>query len=165
MSDMKDQEKQLVEWLSDMNEDDALALAKRMLLEEGADPLRVLELCRMGMDIVGKRFEDGEYFLPELVLAGEPIDAETALRIGLANRVFEPDALLGSALAIGEKVASKGPFAVALAKRVMQEGQDADLRTAHALEQKAFGLVFASTDRAEGMDAFLAKREPAFQKK
>ncbi len=101
----------------------------------------------------------------ELVLAGEPIDAETALRIGLVNRVFEPDALLGSALAIGEKVASKGPFAVALAKRVMQEGQDADLRTAHALEQNAFGLVFASADRAEGMDAFLAKREPAFRKK
>jgi len=101
----------------------------------------------------------------ELVLAGEPIDAETALRIGLANRVFEPDALLDSALAIGEKVASKGPFAVAVAKRVMREGQDADLRTAHALEQNAFGLMFASADRAEGMDAFLEKREPAFRKK
>ena len=101
----------------------------------------------------------------ELVLAGEPIDAETALRIGLANRVFPPEALLEAALAIGEKIASKGPFAVALAKRVMQEGQDADLRTAHALEQNAFGLVFASADRAEGMDAFLAKRAPRFQNK
>jgi len=99
----------------------------------------------------------------ELVLAGEPIDAETAQRIGLANRVFEPDALLDGALAIGEKIASKGPVAVAHAKRVMQEGQDADLRTAHALEQKAFGLVFASDDRSEGMDAFLAKRAAAFQ--
>ena len=101
----------------------------------------------------------------ELVLAGEPVDAETALRIGLANRVFEPEALLDSALAVAEKIASKGPVAVALAKRVMQEGQDADLRTAHALEQKAFGLVFASADRAEGMDAFLAKRAPRFQNK
>jgi enoyl-CoA hydratase len=101
----------------------------------------------------------------ELVLAGEPIDAETAQRIGLANRVFEPDALLDGALAIGEKIASKGPVAVALAKRVMQEGQDADLRTAHALEQKAFGLVFASDDRGEGMDAFLAKRAASFQGK
>ena len=99
----------------------------------------------------------------ELVLSGEPIDAETAQRIGLANRVFEPDALLDAALAIGEKIASKGPVAVALAKRVMQEGQDADLRTAHALEQKAFGLVFASEDRGEGMDAFLAKRAAVFQ--
>lgn len=74
MSNMTDQEKQLVEWLSDMNEDDALALAKRMLLEEAAEPLRVLELCRMAMDIVGQRFEKGEYFLPELVLAGEMLE-------------------------------------------------------------------------------------------
>lgn len=74
MDDMTDQEKQLVGWLADMNEDDAVALARRMLLEEGADPLRVLALCRAGMDIVGKRFEEGEYFLPELVLAGEMLE-------------------------------------------------------------------------------------------
>src|ERR1022692_729338 len=70
MAEMTEQEKNLVEWLSDMNEDDAFALAKKMLLEEGANPIRVLELCRNAMDIVGKRFENGEYFLPELVLAG-----------------------------------------------------------------------------------------------
>jgi 5-methyltetrahydrofolate--homocysteine methyltransferase len=74
MSDRTPQEQQLVEWLADMNEDDALALSNKMLLEEGADPLRVLELCRNAMDIVGKRFEEGEYFLPELVLAGEMLD-------------------------------------------------------------------------------------------
>jgi methanogenic corrinoid protein MtbC1 len=74
MSEMTDQEKQLVTWLADMNEDDAFALAKKMLLEEGANPFRVLELCRNAMDIVGKRFEQGEYFLPELVLAGEMLE-------------------------------------------------------------------------------------------
>ncbi|MDT3686295.1 MAG: cobalamin-dependent protein [Pseudorhodoplanes sp.] len=74
MSEMTTQEQQLVDWLADMNEDDAVALAKRMLLEEKANPLRVLELCRMAMDIVGKRFEQGEYFLPELVLAGEMLE-------------------------------------------------------------------------------------------
>lgn len=74
MSEMTTQEQQLVDWLADMNEDEAVALAKRMLLEENADPLRVLELCRMAMDIVGKRFEQGEYFLPELVLAGEMLE-------------------------------------------------------------------------------------------
>src|SRR5664279_5479627 len=74
MAEMTEQEKNLVEWLSDMNEDDAFALAKKMLLEEGANPLRVLELCREAMDIVGKRFEKGEYFLPELVLAGEMLE-------------------------------------------------------------------------------------------
>jgi methanogenic corrinoid protein MtbC1 len=74
MADMTEQEQNLVNWLADMNEDDAFALAKRMLLEEKVDPLRVLELCRTAMDIVGKRFEKGEYFLPELVLAGEMLD-------------------------------------------------------------------------------------------
>jgi 5-methyltetrahydrofolate--homocysteine methyltransferase len=79
MSEMNEQEKQLVDWLADMDEDSALALAKRMLLEEGVDPLRVLQLCRDAMDIVGKRFEDGEYFLPELVLAGEMLDTIGAI--------------------------------------------------------------------------------------
>src|ERR1039458_426818 len=74
MAEMTEQEKNLVEWLSDMNEDDAFALAKKMLLEEGANPIRVLELCCNAMDIVGKRFEKGEYFLPELVLAGEMLE-------------------------------------------------------------------------------------------
>ncbi len=79
MSEMTDQEKQLVEWLADMNEDDGLALAKRMLLEENADPMRVLALCRIAMDIVGKRFAEGEYFLPELVLAGEMLETVGAI--------------------------------------------------------------------------------------
>jgi enoyl-CoA hydratase len=99
----------------------------------------------------------------ELVLAGEPIDAETALRIGLANRLFEPEELIGAALGVAEKIASKGPLAVAQAKRVIREGRSSDLRAAHALEQKAFGLAFASEDRGEGMDAFLAKRAPHFR--
>jgi len=96
----------------------------------------------------------------EMVLGGDNIDAETAARIGLANRVFEPDALLDAAFAAAESVAGKGPVAVALAKKVLHEGQDADVRAAHALEQSAFGLVFASEDRGEGMDAFLEKRDP-----
>ena len=72
-------ERQLVDWLADMNEDDALALANRMLLEDKVDPMRVLGLCRAAMDIVGRRFEAGEYFLPELVLAGEMLDTIGAI--------------------------------------------------------------------------------------
>ena len=79
MSDMSERERQLVDWLADMNEDEALALAKEMMLEEGGSPLRVLELCRAAMDIVGKRFEEGEYFLPELVLAGEMLETIGAI--------------------------------------------------------------------------------------
>ncbi|MBN9463760.1 MAG: cobalamin-dependent protein [Burkholderiales bacterium] len=79
MQDLSGDERQLVEWLADMNEDEALGLARRMLLEEGRDPMRVLALCREAMDIVGKRFEEGEYFLPELVLAGEMLETIGAI--------------------------------------------------------------------------------------
>jgi 5-methyltetrahydrofolate--homocysteine methyltransferase len=74
MNDMTDEEKQLVEWLADMYEEEAIELSNKMLLEDKKDPMRVLELCRTAMDIVGQRFEEGEYFLPELVLAGEMLD-------------------------------------------------------------------------------------------
>jgi enoyl-CoA hydratase len=98
----------------------------------------------------------------ELVLTGEPIDAETALRIGLANRVFPPEDCSPPPCA-GETIASRGPLAVAQAKRILQEGQDADQRTAHALEQAGFGFVAARGDRSEGMDDFLEKRDPKFE--
>lgn len=99
----------------------------------------------------------------ELVLVAEPISAEEAARIGLVNRVFEPDALLPAAIAAGEAVAARGPVAIRLAKEVMQQGQDADVRVAHALEQRAFGLSFASEDRVEGTTAFVEKRDPVFK--
>jgi len=70
---MIEDEKQLVEAISEMREEEAFALAKAML-DRGDDPVRVLELCREAMDIVGKRFEKQEYFLPELVLAGEMLE-------------------------------------------------------------------------------------------
>lgn len=99
----------------------------------------------------------------QLVLVGDPIDAEEALRIGLVNRVFEPAELLPAALATARAAASRAPVATRLAKQVMQEGQDTDVRTAHALEQRAFGLVFATNDRAEGTAAFVEKRDAKFE--
>ena len=70
---MIENERQLIEAISEMREEEAFALAKAML-DRGDDPIRVLELCREAMDIVGKRFERQEYFLPELVLAGEMLE-------------------------------------------------------------------------------------------
>jgi enoyl-CoA hydratase len=105
----------------------------------------------------------GVAWAKELVLGGEPVDAETALRIGLANRIFPPEELLEAAIRAGEAIAERGPLAVAAAKRVIQEGQGADLHVAHRLEQAAFGTLAATADRDEGMDAFLEKRDPSFQ--
>lgn len=99
----------------------------------------------------------------ELVLVADPISAQQAAEIGLVNRVFEPDALLPAAIAAAEAISARGPVATRLAKEVLQQGQDADVRTAHALEQRAFGLSFASDDRLEGTTAFVEKRDPSFR--
>lgn len=61
---------ELVDAIVEMDEDDALSLAAE-LLDEGLDPLEILNLCRVAMDEVGARFERNEYFLPELMMAGE----------------------------------------------------------------------------------------------
>jgi enoyl-CoA hydratase len=104
----------------------------------------------------------GVAWAKELVCSAANIKADEALRIGLANRMFEPDELLAKSLETAEAVATAGPEAVQLAKRVIQQGQDADVRTAHALEQSAFGLVFASEEHSEGIGAFLEKRDAKF---
>ncbi len=62
--------RELIEAIIEMREDDATAIAKKQL-DEGTDPLVVLDDCREAMDIVGKRFESGEAFIPELIMTGE----------------------------------------------------------------------------------------------
>jgi methanogenic corrinoid protein MtbC1 len=61
---------ELVDAMADMREQEAIDLSQKML-EAGEDPLTVLEHCRQALGIVGKRFETGKYFLPELIMAGE----------------------------------------------------------------------------------------------
>ena len=99
----------------------------------------------------------------ELVYSGRMIGAEEAFRIGLVNRVCEPENLLQEALAVATEIAKKGPVAVAAAKRVMGVGMDLPLGEANAVEVKAFGDCFNSDDQSEGMGAFLDKRSPNFK--
>jgi 5-methyltetrahydrofolate--homocysteine methyltransferase len=61
---------ELVDAMTQMREQEAIDLATKML-ESGQDPLKILERCREALEIVGKRFEEGKYFLPELIMAGE----------------------------------------------------------------------------------------------
>lgn len=62
--------KELIDAITEMREEDALKIS-RELLDTGTDPLAVLEACRQSMEIIGKRFEEGDCFIPELIMAGE----------------------------------------------------------------------------------------------
>lgn len=69
---------QLVNAMADMREEEALKLVKEMV-EGDSDPMAILDDAREAMDVVGKRYEEGTYFLPELMLAGEMLNQITEL--------------------------------------------------------------------------------------
>jgi enoyl-CoA hydratase/3-hydroxyacyl-CoA dehydrogenase len=95
----------------------------------------------------------------ELNLLGDPIRAQEAETLGLANRVVPDEELLDAALALAETLAAQAPLAVAAIKRVSAHP---DLDAGIAAEQAAFADVFASADAREGISAFLEKRSPEF---
>ncbi|MDP2344955.1 MAG: enoyl-CoA hydratase-related protein [Deltaproteobacteria bacterium] len=107
----------------------------------------------------------GKAMASELLFSAAQVKAEEALRIGLVNKVFPQTELLAATLACAETIAKKGPLAVAAVKRLLREGESADLRVANTMEQSAFGLAFATEDRSIGVDAFTKKQTAAFVKR
>ena len=99
----------------------------------------------------------------EILLTGEPVGAEEAHRIGLLNRVVEPEQLLATCEQIAGTIASRGPLAVRLTMDSALRGVDVDLAHGCLIEADSFGLAAASADWREGTTAFLEKRKPGFQ--
>jgi len=99
----------------------------------------------------------------ELVLVGETIDAAEALRIGLVEKVVPHGSALDEAKKMASAIASRGPFAVRMAKRAINEGLEAPLSSALEFEKKVFALCFSTADLREGMDAFKGKRPAKFR--
>ncbi|HEX5180667.1 MAG TPA: enoyl-CoA hydratase-related protein [Gemmatimonadaceae bacterium] len=98
----------------------------------------------------------------KMILTGEMIGADEALRLGLVNEVLDPSALLDRALALAETIAAKSPVAVAAAKEATRAALNLPLDDGLKLETALFQLCFASDDRAEGVRAFLEKRAAQF---
>ena len=94
-----------------------------------------------------------------LLLTGEMITAEDALRMGLVQKVVEPELLMPAALELAKTIAAKGPRAVQLVKAVARRGLLLDFEAGCALESEMFGSLFEN-EAAEGMRAFLEKRPP-----
>jgi enoyl-CoA hydratase len=99
----------------------------------------------------------------ELCMTGDMVGAEEALRIGLVNAVVPHGELLPKVREVAAKIASKGPLAIAAAKRVILRGADVPLPTANELEATAFAALFGTSDQREGMKAFLEKRAAKFE--
>lgn len=99
----------------------------------------------------------------EMILTGEPIDAEQALKWGLVNRVVPSDRLIPTALALATTIAARGPAAVRAARSVVLQSIGSRLSEGLALERQYFLEIMRTDDAAEGASAFSAKRDPVFK--
>lgn len=95
-----------------------------------------------------------------LILGGQAVGAAEALRIGLVQGVYAPEALLDEASALAQTIAKNAPLAVRAAKQAMREGMDMPLAKGIAMEGRAFAACFDTADQREGMAAFVEKRRP-----
>ena len=101
----------------------------------------------------------------EIILAGETLDAAEAYRIGLFNKVVEPEELLDTAWELASKIVSRAPLAVRYAKEALNNSMESGFEAAMAMEANLFALCFATQDQKEGMAAFLEKRKAGFSGK
>ena len=99
----------------------------------------------------------------EMMLMGEPIDAEHALSIGLVTRLVAPEELLREARRMADHLAGFAPFVPRTMKAMVQFGTDASLASAQMLEKYAQGALVQTEDKQEGITAFLEKRKPEFK--
>jgi enoyl-CoA hydratase len=100
-----------------------------------------------------------------LLLTGEQITAQEALRIGLVSKVVPADQLAAEADKTVRTILANGPVALKLTMEAMDRGLDMTLDEGLSLEADLFGLVAATDDMKEGLTAFLEKRPAKFQGK
>ncbi len=114
-----------------------------------------------GTQRLGRRI--GWHHARRLVFTGATIDAAEALRIGLALEVFPADEFMDKVRDVATAIASQGPVAVRRAREVMARGAELPLEDANRAEVEAFAGLWDTADRAEGMAAFVDRRDVDFQ--
>jgi len=101
----------------------------------------------------------------ELFWTSDPIDAQQAVAIGLANRVFPHDELMTETLAFADRLANMAPFAVGLTKRAIYAALNNDATQQAQLEELYQSWLRGSLDAREGARSFVEKRDPQFQRR
>ncbi|MDP2676019.1 MAG: enoyl-CoA hydratase/isomerase family protein [Dehalococcoidia bacterium] len=99
----------------------------------------------------------------EMVLTGEPVDAQEALRTGLVSAAVPRERLAAEAEAVAARIAERGPIAVRYAKEAIGRGLEMTLEQALRYETDLTIILQTTEDRAEGVRAFLEKRKPRFK--
>lgn len=100
-----------------------------------------------------------------LLYTGDTIDAREAFRIGLVEKVVSPGNALNEAKEIAKKIMAKGPMAITLIKKAVNEGINLSLKEGLKIERDNFGKACDTEDKNEGVKAFLEKRTPIFKGK
>ncbi|TLY00265.1 MAG: enoyl-CoA hydratase/isomerase family protein [Thaumarchaeota archaeon] len=98
----------------------------------------------------------------EMIYTGGLLSAEEALRLGLVNIVVEKERLMEEALSVCERVRSKSPMALKLAKRAINSALSMSLQDGLAFESELYSKILSSRDAKEGLRAFLEKRQPQY---
>ena len=98
----------------------------------------------------------------KMVLLGEPIDASTALALGLVAEVVDHGEAVARALALALMIARRAPIAMRQAKAMVHAAFDLPHQAHLAAERQSFAALFGSADKAEGIAAFFEKREPVW---
>lgn len=101
----------------------------------------------------------------EIILTGDIIDANEALRIGLVNHIYPQAELLNKAVEMADKIASKGQQAVRLALKAINIVDQVSDTEGQKYEASLFAICCGTEDAKEGTKAFLEKRKPNFQNK
>jgi enoyl-CoA hydratase/carnithine racemase len=99
----------------------------------------------------------------EMVMTAQPVDAEEAYRIGLANRVAAPERLLDETLAFARVLLARPPLAIGMAKHIINTCQNVDVETGRILERLGQSVLVRTADGQEGVAAFREKRRPQFR--
>ena len=99
----------------------------------------------------------------EIIFSAEPVNAQSALAMGLVNRVCAPEDLLSESHKLAATIVQAGPIAIQQAKWAIDKGLDTDLHTGLAIESKAYGVCIPTEDRLEGLKAFKEKRKPVYK--
>ena len=99
----------------------------------------------------------------QMLMTGDPIDAQEAYRLGMVNEIHPPGELMGAAMRIAEKIASNSPTAVQAVKRAVRLGEGQPIEQSIAIMMDSHWRSAVHPDRIEGIGAFNEGREPTFQ--